>query len=677
MQSVSLRATAQSVALEIDDAAGVIRGAAVLTMGTARPEFGEPFEVTMETLQAALAALGNDTPVNLSHRHATAINGAGIIDRIGFLSNARIEGDTLRADVTLLRGPNRDWALDLAKNTPARVGLSIIGSFSFAEANGLKVGRVERIESVDLVDSPGGNPNGLLSGPNQGESDMDELKAILEKMGKTPEQIADICAKVEGPAETPKPEMPAQTAAPAAVPTPVPTQTSAPVDPTMVALSERKRISEIRSLSGSFGLGDAWADQQINAGTSIEAVRLAALTQATISDRALGGLRANVGQDRNLVSLRPAVTDAIRLRGNMMARDEKPHERANEFRGRSMVDTARRFLALAGVPGVESMPVHEVVHLMSGRAVMQKYPQIALQATGDFDGILYDAQNKTLAALYAEQTPKWPTFCRKGTAADFKTIYTAILAEVASMEATPAGGPIRYKNLSDGKESCTLARYTNGAILTYQAMVNDDLDAFSRLPRLQADAARRAEDTAAFGVLTTNANMDTDSLALFYARTTTGSTNVISSSGTTPTFAELAKLEALIMNAKGRNGSAYYDAPIKTILVPTAIYRQTQQLVNSSADPAKYNDASNPYYGQGINVVGSAQLSANDSYFWYVCADPNVYDVLAMYFLADAPAPVLKQETDFDTEDRKFAVSHCLVCKAIDWRFIARDKGQT
>jgi hypothetical protein len=50
-------------------------------------------------------------------------------------------------------------------------------------------------------------------------------------------------------------------------------------------------------------------------------------------------------------------------------------------------------------------------------------------------------------------------------------------------------------------------------------------------------------------------------------------------------------------------------------------------------------------------------------------------DTIEVCFLADEPEPVAKQETDFDTEDVKFAIRHTVAAKAIDFRGMTKQAG--
>jgi hypothetical protein len=140
----------------IDAAEGVIYGVAVITKG---PALGHQMSVDDTTLAGVVAQANTyegGMKVKLDHTDS-----AGAI--VGYLRNFRIEGDAVRADLTLLKSsPHRDYVLEIASTIPDTFGLSI--SFSGADE---KIGdhvfaRCTEIYSADIVSEPAANPSGLF-----------------------------------------------------------------------------------------------------------------------------------------------------------------------------------------------------------------------------------------------------------------------------------------------------------------------------------------------------------------------------------------------------------------------------------------------------------------------------------------------------------------------------------
>jgi hypothetical protein len=77
--------------------------------------------------------------------------------------------------------------------------------------------------------------------------------------------------------------------------------------------------------------------------------------------------------------------------------------------------------------------------------------------------------------------------------------------------------------MSDAKESYKIAKYGNMFTITWETVVNDDLDAISRIPAMQGAACRRLQNQTVYGVLTSNPTMsDTGALFNATAQTTAG-----------------------------------------------------------------------------------------------------------------------------------------------------------
>jgi len=213
--SVSLsQPGAFSQGIQVDPEAGVIRNAAVLTIG---PAIGHGFQVDatmLEQARASIASRSRGVKCRLGHPEVQGgplgptTDAAEVM--LGRVDNPRIEGPALRGDVKLAaysakspKGDMRSYFLGIAQEDPEVVGLSVVFKPAPYEpgANGdLPFGRIERVQSVDFVGDPGANPMGLLS---QGGIEMNEaLRKYLESVGlsagATVEQAVTFWAGLKG-----------------------------------------------------------------------------------------------------------------------------------------------------------------------------------------------------------------------------------------------------------------------------------------------------------------------------------------------------------------------------------------------------------------------------------------------------------------------------------------------
>lgn len=722
-------------AVKIDTDKHVLRGVSVIQKGPAKGHGFEVDDLLLEQVRDKINATPKGVRSRLTHPGLTACGGRdGIEVTLGRVRNATVDGDRVRGDLHLAgfaattpQGDIRSYLEAIAQEDPELAGMSIVlepSGFdveqvdearpeSTTDADGNHIVRYARAESVlaaDVVGDPAANTDGLLA----------RLPAEI-RGGITPELLErwaeDLRATATDdptnhPARTEPPTMPKPTTPDK--PTDPPANDPTPTDPPPAALTQadldkaakdarenalaevQERNREIYALAKVQGLGEAWAFEQIEAGRSVEQAKDEALRRHAENRRPVNAT-IEVGDDLDLSTIGPALSDAILMRaGRTQWETEEidgaerirldaagrkipkpPHDRAADFRHLTIIDMARQHFRALGVPNVDRLSRTRVVELMGPRAFRRAYPQVVslAQSTDDFDAVLGDAQNKSLRNAYLDAPATWDIWARRTTAPDFKTIKRAALSEAGNLTARTEGGEIQYVTLTDSQETYTLAEYAGGIILTRQAVINDDLDAFSRIPQAQGSAARRKEDDVAYAIITANAALGATSVALFYATThvnlASGSANVGA-----PSVAFLAAGESAMMIQKGPKSAAYLELVPRFLLVPTAHKATADQLINSTVDPTKSNATVNPYHGR-LTVVASARLNANSTTAWYLFADyrEGQVETIEVAFLEDEQMPVLKQETDFDTDDARYAVRHTCAAKALDFRGVYKNPG--
>lgn len=126
-----------------------------------------------------------------------------------------------------------------------------------------------------------------------------------------------------------------------------------------------------------------------------------------------------------------------------------------------------------------SLPIHYLKEAMS---------------TSDFPILFADILDRQLLAAYQEITPTYRNWVRGGTVPDFRNVKRvavdgaeSILPEVDEREEYPEAA------LVEAKDEYAVRKYGRRLDLSWEAMVNDDLDAFRDNPNRLARAARRSE----------------------------------------------------------------------------------------------------------------------------------------------------------------------------------------
>ncbi len=278
-----------------------------------------------------------------------------------------------------------------------------------------------------------------------------------------------------------------------------------------VLAAETRRAETIRALARVLKAPPEAAEQQVALGATTKEARMALLNALKNSHRPLNPV--SVGHDQTVDMLAAVIPQAVQLRAGV--RLEKPHEIALKWRHLSVVDLARRYLAQAGVRDADTMSREKIIAMAVGQKYRGRFAMLA-ESIGDFPSLLLDAINKTLRQAYLDAKPTWTEFARRNTAPDFKNIHRVLLSESPSLVSRAQGGEVTFQNMTDGGETYQLGEYVGGIKLTRQAIINDDLDAFGRIPLLQGNACSRLEEDLTYAVLTGNPAM-ADGNAIFSA----------------------------------------------------------------------------------------------------------------------------------------------------------------
>ncbi len=774
--------------LEIDAPSHTIKNISVIQIG---PALGHGFEVDATMLQQVadqINAKPKGVKSRLTHPGLTDCGGRdGIETTLGRVSNARVEGDKVRADLALGRfsaftpaGDLRQFVMAIAEEDPELIGMSIVfdpAEFDSAvvdepraeakpssEAPGkyvVQFGRSNDVMASDIVGDPAANRDGLLqrlpdrltqqitprflaqwaadlarlSGdqytqpkpkrqagaetPSRRIAMNKALRQYLESIGLSAEATdseavsywealtgdkrrkADELANPRNRADDQADEQ--------ADAQPEPRrlengngngQANANSDQGEPAVNladerrratelERQRITEIHAMASELSLGDDWASEQVNSGASLSVVQQRALA-ALRERREAPGVTVTGGEDRNRASLTDAISDALMLRagiplyrydddgravlddgGRLQRRD--PHGRAREFRGLTLGEITRQFLQANQVTtiGLAQPRIAEMV--FSRNQLAAHMGDVALaHSTSDFPSILANVANKTLRAGFAEAPRTWQRWARRTTTNDFKTIQRTQLGEMPNLGKVPEGGEIKEVTVGENKETYFLSKYGSIFRITWETIINDDLDAFSRIPRQMGAAAGRKEDILVYGVITSNPTM-ADGVALFHS-----SHSNLAGSGAAPSVSTLNAAFAAIGTQQGLTSDTtdpvYLELVPRFILHPFAIASTVDELIRSTAKPGANNDTLNVMQA-ALEPIMSARLDNNSTTAWYMACDNNQVDTVELAFLDGFAVPQVVQSNEFETLDRKYRVVHAIEAKAIDYRGLYKNPG--
>jgi hypothetical protein len=310
-----------------------------------------------------------------------------------------------------------------------------------------------------------------------------------------------------------------------------------------------------------------------------------------------------------------------------------------------------------------------------GAASRYRVQRDAYHTTGSFPNLLLDAANKTLRQAYEEAPYTWSLWARQAASVDdFKNINRISFGESPNLEMVPEAQEYKEKSISDSKVSYKVEKY--GAIFTisWETVINDDLDAISRVPAMHGNAARRVQNKAVYDILFSNPTM-TDGQALFSASHASGRNTNNTTAALNVTL--LNEMFAFMMLQKGQSSDAILNITPRYLIVPAALSATALELVNSQsyAQTGGNEGVINIYGVNGqrpLTVVVEPLIDGHDNGAYYLAADTSQIDTVELSFLNGEEAPVLESDLHFETDTYRYKVRQTFGAAAIDWRGLSR-----
>lgn len=431
--------------------------------------------------------------------------------------------------------------------------------------------------------------------------------------------------------------------------------------------AERDRIADIQSRGAKLGLPAEFVQDLVARGVSPEVAAIAmtdevARVKAAPAINGAHGGGARVTDDER-VKLRAAMSSALTHRVN--PRGELPNNGAGDFRYMSLARMAEECLRREGVD-VRGLPASQIATR-------------AFHSNSDFANILADASNKRLRQAYEENMPSYTRWARRApNAPDFKTINVTQLSAAPDLQKVLEGGEFKRGKMTDGKETYQVFTYGRIIGITRQAIVNDDLSAFDRVPRALGAAARRLENTTVYGILTANAAM-ADTGALFNATavsTAGGHANLGTGAGSALATGSMTTARTAMRAQVGLAGEKLNVAPA-FLIVPAALEQTAYQLTSANYVPATKAEV-NEFRAGGrtaVDPIVEALLDASSATAWYFAADPAQIDTVEYCYLDGSEGLYLEQQVGFNVDGIEFKARLDFAAAPIDWRGLYKANG--
>lgn len=419
--------------------------------------------------------------------------------------------------------------------------------------------------------------------------------------------------------------------------------------------AERNRVKELTEIGNRHNLAAAFTAEHVGKGTSVEDFRKLALNVLADRSDALNPQRGHVVFMRDGDQTRhDSIVAALLHRYDPSAFPLKDGV-GREWFGYSLCEIARQHLDAHGVS-------------TRGKSKLD-IAQLAL-TTADFPFILADAAGKTLRQAYEASPRTFVPWCRQRTAADFKNIKAIQLGEApALLLVTEANPQFQQGVMAESREQYALATYGRVVSITRQTLVNDDLNAFTRVPAALGTQAAVLENNTVWDIITTNAAM-ADAVALFHA----DHSNLVTGAGSALGLAGLAAGFAAMAKQKGLDATTVLNLQPKFILVPVALQLTAFQLFAANIVPLEAGKVV-PEYLRAITPIAEPRLDATSAAYWYLAASPAQIDTIEYAYLEGQQGVYLETRQGFEVDGIEIKARLDFAAKAIDWRGLQRNNG--
>jgi hypothetical protein len=347
-------------------------------------------------------------------------------------------------------------------------------------------------------------------------------------------------------------------------------------------------------------------------------------------------------------------------------------ERGREYRGMTMLDVAKAYLSARGLR-ITGMSKMEIAGVALG---LSQARGSGFHSTSDFPLLLADVANKSLRAEYAAAPQTYQPITRPVTLSDFKPANRIQLGDAPALKPINEHGEFTRGTMAESREQLQLAEYGRVFAITRKALVNDDTDAFSRVPAKFGRMARNLESDLVWYQILSNPTMG-DGVALFAA----GHGNYAGAG--LINIDTMSDAERAMLVQTGLDGTTMIMAQPRYLLVPPSQKTRALQFVSVNMQAAQATNV-NPFAGQ-LTVIAEPRLEvgitigsvfqAGSAFAWYLASSPDQVDIVELATLDGQEGPLVESRVGFDVDGLEIKCRHDVGAKVIDHRGLYKNDG--
>jgi ATP-dependent Clp endopeptidase proteolytic subunit ClpP len=353
--------------------------------------------------------------------------------------------------------------------------------------------------------------------------------------------------------------------------------------------------------------------------------------------------------------VKESMSAAIKAKaGIKVEQNELTHD--NPYRAMSLMEMAR---AALNEKGVGTAAYGDRMSLVGAAFT---------HGNSDFPHVLADVANKSMLQGFEEANETFQLWTRQGSLSDFKVSKRVGLNDFASLPEVRPGAEYTYGTVGERAENIALATYGKLFSINRQAIINDDLAAFTRIPFLMGQAAIRTVGDLVYAILTSNPTMS-DGNSLFHAA---NHKNLQTGAGSALQVSSLEAARTAMRKQKLDKGNALGIRP-EFLLVPAALESKATKLMRDTVLPGASNGESNPVSGMA-QVISEARLDDSSATAWYLAAGA-MYDTIEVAYLDGNNSPFLDQMDGFTVDGTTMKVRIDAGVAPLEYRTLYKGVG--
>ncbi|HBP4637501.1 TPA: Clp protease ClpP [Pseudomonas aeruginosa] len=470
------------------------------------------------------------------------------------------------------------------------------------------------------------------------------LKALMQPRASTPAAAAP----------TPSPAAPASQQAPAA-----PDEAAVRAQ---INAAENTRREGIRAVFQPFAASHGEMLNEVLLDSSVTIEQAQAKLLASLASGATPSAGPSSGQGANshvYAGNGNLVGDSVRA--SVLARAGLEEQQSdNRYNFMSLRELARASLVDRGI-GVASYSPMQMVGLAF------------THTTSDFGTILIDVANRSMLAGWDEAEETFQLWTKKGMLSDFKTVHRVGLGEFPSLRQVREGAEYKYVTVGSRSQPIALATYGDIFSITRQAIINDDMNLLTDIPRKMGMAAKATIGDLVYAILTSNPVLS-DGKALFHAdhkNLQTGASSALSIESLSKAKTQMATQKTEVEGGKPRT----LNIRPAFVLTPVALEDKAKQIIRSASVPgAESNSGIENPIRNFAEVIGEPRLDDNSATAYYLAARQGS-DTIEVAYLDGNELPYMEQQQGFTVDGVATKVRIDAGVAPLDFRGLQKSNG--